>query len=48
MLALMVRNGLRASEVVGLRIGDLGEDQGFWVATIRARAGSYTTLGLQE
>lgn len=37
MLALMVRNGLRAAEVVGLRVGDLGEDQGFRVATIRGK-----------
>jgi integrase/recombinase XerD len=39
MLALMVRNGLRAAEVVGLRVGDLGEDQGFRVATIRGKGG---------
>jgi len=36
-LALMVRNGLRVAEVADLRIGDLGEDQGFRVATIRGK-----------
>jgi site-specific recombinase XerD len=39
LLALMLRNGLRAAEVVGLRIGDLGEDQGFRVATIHGKGG---------
>ena len=39
-LALMLRNGLRAAEVVGLRIGDLGEDQGFRVATIHGKGGN--------
>ena len=37
LLGVMVRNGLRAAEVVGLTIGDLGEDQGFRVATIRGK-----------
>ena len=36
-LAVMVRNGLRSAEVVGLTVGDLGEDQGFRVATIRGK-----------
>ena len=39
LLALMLRNGLRAAEVVGLCIGDLGEDQGFRVATIHGKGG---------
>ena len=39
LLALMLRNGLRVVEVVGLRVGDLGEDQGFRVATIHGRGG---------
>ena len=39
LLALLLRNGLRAAEVVGLRLGDLGEDQGFRVATIRGKGG---------
>jgi site-specific recombinase XerD len=39
LLALMLRNGLRATEVVGLCIGDLGEDQGFRVATIHGKGG---------
>jgi site-specific recombinase XerD len=39
LLALMLRNGLRAAEVVGLRVSDLGEDQGFRVATIRGKGG---------
>jgi site-specific recombinase XerC len=38
-LALMLRNGLRAAEVVGLCVGDLGEDQGFRVATIHGKGG---------
>lgn len=37
LLALLVRNGLRAAEVLGLRMGDLGEDQGFRVATIHGK-----------
>lgn len=37
LLAVMVRNGLRAAEVVGMTIGELGEDQGFRVATIRGK-----------
>jgi len=36
-LSLMVRNGLRVAEVRDLRVGDLGEDQGFRVATIRGK-----------
>jgi integrase/recombinase XerD len=36
-LAIMVRNGLRAAEVVGLQVGDLAEDQGFRVAVIRGK-----------
>jgi site-specific recombinase XerD len=39
LLALMLRNGLRAAEVVGLCLGDLGEDQGFRVATIHGKGG---------
>ncbi len=39
LLALMLRNGLRAAETVGLCIGDLGEDQGFRVATIHGKGG---------
>jgi site-specific recombinase XerD len=39
LLALMLRNGLRAAEVVGLCVGDLGEDQGFRVATIHGKGG---------
>ena len=39
-LSLLVRNGLRVAEVVGLRTGDLGEDQGFRVATVRGKGGS--------
>jgi site-specific recombinase XerD len=39
LLALMLRNGLRAAEAVGLCIGDLGEDQGFRVATIHGKGG---------
>jgi len=39
LLALLLRNGLRAAEVVGLRVGDLGEDQGFRVATIQGKGG---------
>jgi site-specific recombinase XerD len=39
LLALLLRNGLRAAEVVGLRIRDLGEDQGFRVAAIRGKGG---------
>jgi site-specific recombinase XerD len=39
LLALMLRNGLRAAEVVGLRVSDLGEDQGFRVATIHGKGG---------
>ncbi len=38
-LALMLRNGLRAAEVMGLCVGDLGEDQGFRVATIHGKGG---------
>ncbi len=37
LLALLLRNGLRAAELTGLRVGDLGEDQGFRVATIRGK-----------
>jgi site-specific recombinase XerD len=36
-LAVMVRNGLRAAEVVGLNLSDLGEDQGFRVAIIHGK-----------
>jgi site-specific recombinase XerD len=39
LLALMLRNGLRAAEVVSLCIRDLGEDQGFRVATIHGKGG---------
>jgi site-specific recombinase XerD len=47
LLALMLRNGLRAAEVVGLRIGDLGEDQGFRVATIHGKLAGPTWEALQ-
>ena len=36
-LAVMVRNGLRVAEVVGLKVADLGEDQGFRVAVVRGK-----------
>jgi integrase/recombinase XerD len=39
LLALLLRNGLRAAEVVGLRIPGLGEDQGFRVAAIQGKGG---------
>ncbi|MFB3882523.1 MAG: tyrosine-type recombinase/integrase [Armatimonadota bacterium] len=39
LLALLLRNGLRAAEATGLRVCDLGEDQGFRVATIRGKGG---------
>ncbi len=39
LLSLMLRNGLRAAEVVGLRVGDLGESQGFRVATVHGKGG---------
>lgn len=39
LLALMVGNRLRATEVVGLRVGDLGEEQGFRVATVHGKGG---------
>jgi integrase/recombinase XerD len=39
LLALLVRNGLRAAEVVGLSMGDLGEEQGFRIATIHGKGG---------
>jgi len=39
LLALMLRNGLRAAEAVGLCVGDLGEDQGFRVATVHGEGG---------
>jgi integrase/recombinase XerD len=39
LLALLLRNGLRVGELVGLRVGDLGEDQGFRVATLRGKGG---------
>jgi integrase/recombinase XerD len=37
MLAVMLRNGLRAAEVVGLQAGDLGEDQGYRVAAVKGK-----------
>lgn len=37
LLALLVRNGLRAAEVLGLRMCDLGENQGFRIATVHGK-----------
>jgi len=37
LLGLMLRNGLRAAEVVTLTLGDLGEDQGYRVARIHGK-----------
>ena len=48
LLALLLRNGLRAAEVVGLRVGDLGEDEGFRVAAIGARAASCARRSWRE
>ena len=46
LLAVMIRNGLRAAEVVGLTLGDLGEDQGYRIATIRGKGGKVRSAKL--
>ena len=46
LLALLVRNGLRAAEALGLRMGDLAEDQGFRVATVHGKGGRDRTAKL--
>lgn len=46
LLGLMLRTGLRRSEVVGLRVGDLGTAQGHAVATVRGKGNVTRTAKL--
>ncbi len=46
LLGLLLRNGLRAAEVVGMRMGDLSEDQGFRIAVVRGKGDKLRTAKL--
>jgi integrase len=44
MLALLIRTGLRRSEIASLRWGDFDEAQGHRIATVRAKGGVLRTI----